>query len=130
MITSVHTLIYSDDAAATRAFFKDVLEWPFVNDDDSTDPGDWLIFRSGPSEVGVHPTRGERHDQTWKERRRHKFTLMCDDLQATMTDLAARGAAFTGEPHEMGFGLGVMVKVPGADDIMIYQPHHKPAHNL
>ena len=30
MITAVHTLIYSDDAPATRAFFRDVLGWPFV----------------------------------------------------------------------------------------------------
>ena len=27
MITAVHTLVYSDDPTATRAFFKDVLRW-------------------------------------------------------------------------------------------------------
>ncbi len=32
MITAVHTLIYSDDAPATRAFLRDVLQWPFVAD--------------------------------------------------------------------------------------------------
>ncbi len=35
MITAVHTLIYSDDPAATRAFFRDVLTWPFVADEGS-----------------------------------------------------------------------------------------------
>ncbi len=30
MITAVHTLIYSDDAAATRAFLRDVLGWPCI----------------------------------------------------------------------------------------------------
>ena len=32
MITSIHTLIYSDDAPATRAFLRDVLGWPYVED--------------------------------------------------------------------------------------------------
>ncbi|MFM6849120.1 MAG: VOC family protein, partial [Terrabacter sp.] len=60
MITAVHNLVYFDDAAATRAFFRDVLQWPYVTDDGSTSEaaGAWLIFGTGPSELGVHPTRG------------------------------------------------------------------------
>jgi len=53
MITSIHTLIYSDDPKATRAFFRDVLGWKYVAEDFDKD---WLIFKSGPSELGVHPT--------------------------------------------------------------------------
>ena len=53
MITSIHTLIYSDDAKATRAFLRDVLGWKYVTEDLDDD---WLIFKSGPSEMGVHPT--------------------------------------------------------------------------
>ena len=33
MITSIHTLIYSDDANATRAFLRDVLGWKYVAED-------------------------------------------------------------------------------------------------
>ena len=33
MITSIHTLIYSDDAKATRAFLRDVLGWKYVAED-------------------------------------------------------------------------------------------------
>ena len=33
MITAVHLLIYSDDAAATRAFFRDVVGLPWVEDE-------------------------------------------------------------------------------------------------
>ena len=33
MITSIHTLIYSDDANATRAFLRDVLGWKYVTED-------------------------------------------------------------------------------------------------
>ena len=56
MITSIHTLIYSDDAQATRAFLRDVLGWKYVAEDWDND---WLIFKSGPSEMGVHPTHSE-----------------------------------------------------------------------
>jgi len=54
MILACHTLIYSDDADATRAFFRDVLGFPNV--DAGTGDHNWLIFGTGPSELGVHPT--------------------------------------------------------------------------
>ena len=60
MITSIHTLIYSDDANATRAFLRDVLGWKYVAEDFDND---WLIFKSGPSEMGVHPTHSEWEGQ-------------------------------------------------------------------
>jgi catechol 2,3-dioxygenase-like lactoylglutathione lyase family enzyme len=50
MITSIHTLIYSDDPNATRAFLRDVLGWKYVTEDWDND---WLIFKSGPSEMGA-----------------------------------------------------------------------------
>src|SRR5438552_8305536 len=56
MITSIHTLIYSDDAQATRAFLRDVLGWKYVAEDWDND---WLIFKSWPSEMGVHPTHSK-----------------------------------------------------------------------
>ena len=59
MILACHTLIYSDDADATRAFFRDVLGFPSI--DAGTGDHDWLIFQTGPSELGVHPT-GPLHD--------------------------------------------------------------------
>jgi hypothetical protein len=33
MITSIHTLIYSDDAPATRVFLRDMLGWKYVTED-------------------------------------------------------------------------------------------------
>ena len=44
MITALHALLYSEDPPATRAFFRDVLGWPYL-EDTSSEPG-WLIFRS------------------------------------------------------------------------------------
>ena len=40
MITSIHTLIYSDDAQATRTFLRDVLGWKYVTENWYND---WLI---------------------------------------------------------------------------------------
>jgi hypothetical protein len=142
MITAIHTLIYSDDPTATRAFLKDVLQWPFVSegaDGDagvggagtgSTDPADWLIFKSGPSELGVHPTSGVYEGREYSSPRHHSIGIMCEDLDATMTELSQRGAKFNGDVLEMGFGRGALMHVPGADDLLLYQPHHATAYNL
>ena len=75
MITAVHTLIYSDDAPATRAFLRDVLGWPFV---DGGMPGEaWLIFATGPSEMGIHPTASVWEGKEYVHPRHHAISLMC-----------------------------------------------------
>jgi hypothetical protein len=141
MITAIHTLVYSDDATATRAFFKDVLRWPFVSEGErgdagtgsgtgGQDPAEWLIFSTGPSELGVHPTASGDEDQPHPSRRHHSIALMCDDLDATVAELSGRGAEFEGQAQEMGFGRGVGLHVPGADDMLLYQPHHVTAYDL
>lgn len=141
MITAIHTLVYSDDPTATRAFFKDVLQWPFVSEGARGDagtgrgtggdhPAEWLIFRTGPSELGVHPTAGEHEGQPYSSPRHHSIAVMCHDLDATITELSHRGARFAGEPQEMGFGRGVSLTVPGADDMLLYEPHHATAYDL
>ena len=124
VITGVHPLIYSDDAPATRAFFRDVLRWAYV--DWEVEPG-WLMFAGGPSEFGVHPTRSEWEGQVYDSPRHHEISLMCDDLDATMAELAARGATFAGEPRDEVYGRIVMLHVPGADDIQLYQPSYPTA---
>jgi hypothetical protein len=55
---------------------------------------------------------------------------MCDDVQATKAELEAKGAEFEGAVEDLGFGLGIMLKVPGADEILVYEPRHPEAHNL
>jgi catechol 2,3-dioxygenase-like lactoylglutathione lyase family enzyme len=129
MIRAMHALLYSDDATATRAFFKDVLRLPFVNEDDSTEPSDWLIFRSGPSEFGVHPATGP-DGEDWAPAGQQQVAFLCDDVAATVRDLRERGAQFAGDPEDMGFGIGVALLVPGAADVLLYQPRHRVAHDL
>ncbi len=128
MIKAVHTLIYSDDPGATRAFLRDVLRWPSVEDPDS-EP-DWPIFKTGPSEMGVHPTSGTWEGQPYSQPKHHSISLMCDDIEATKAELEGRGAEFTSGVEDFGFGLGAMLKLPGADDILLYQPSHPEAHSL
>ena len=118
--------MYADDAEAARAFFRDVLEWPFVDAH-----GGWLIFKTGPSEMGVHPTSGAQEGRgDWSVPQHHEITLVCDDLDETISELSARGAEFNGDPPEQAFGRVAMLKVPGAEDIMIYQPSHPTAYDL
>jgi len=128
VITSIHGLIYSDDAPATRAFLRDVLQWQFVSE--AIPGGDWPIYRTGPSELGVHPTQQDVGDETYSMPRHHSISLMCDDIEATIEELRGRGAGFNGAVEDMGFGLGIMLVVPGADDILLYQPSHPTAFDL
>ena len=124
MILACHTLVYSDDADATRAFFRDVLGFPSV--DAGTGDQDWLIFRTGPSELGVHPTAGEGYSSP----RHHAISFIVDDLESTMAELREKGAEFSSGPDDHGYGLVAMVKVPGADDVQLYQPRHQTAYGL
>jgi catechol 2,3-dioxygenase-like lactoylglutathione lyase family enzyme len=127
VITAVHLLVYSDDAEATRAFFRDILGWRFVEEPNV--PG-WLIFKTGPAELGVHPTHSAHKGTSYDYPRHHSISIMCDDLARTMTDLEAKGAEFTGPVQDEGYGLTVLMRVPGADDLLLYEPHHPTAYDL
>jgi catechol 2,3-dioxygenase-like lactoylglutathione lyase family enzyme len=127
MITSIHTLIYSDDAQATRAFLRDVLGWKYVAEDWDNN---WLIFKSGPSEMGVHPTHSVWEGKTYDHPRQHSIAIMCDDIEATVEELRVKGAQFRGPIEEREYGRVIMMIVPGADDMQLYQPTHKLAYNL
>jgi catechol 2,3-dioxygenase-like lactoylglutathione lyase family enzyme len=124
MITGFHTIVYSDDAEATRAFFRDVLMWPSLDAGDS-----WLIFKTPPSELGVHPTSHEVTD-AWASVPFHQASLMCDDIAGTIADLCAKGVVVGGDVQDQGFGLTVSLQVPGAGWIMLYEPRHGLAHQL
>jgi catechol 2,3-dioxygenase-like lactoylglutathione lyase family enzyme len=128
VITAVHTLIYSDDAPATRAFLRDVLGWPHVEDVGSEEG--WLIFGTGPSEMGVHPTRSVWEGKEYVSPRKHAIALMCDDIEATVAELTARGATFSSPVEDEGFGLAALLDVPGADPIQLYEPRHPTAYDL
>jgi catechol 2,3-dioxygenase-like lactoylglutathione lyase family enzyme len=117
MITGAHTLIYCEDPQAARAWLRDVLGLPHV------DAGDgWLIFALPPAEVAVHPADPGTG--------RHELTLMCDDIEATVAELTAKGAEFTTGISDRGWGRIALVKVPGAGEMGIYEPRHPVATDL
>lgn len=55
---------------------------------------------------------------------------MCDDIETTVTELGAKGAKFRSGIELREYGRVIMMGVPGADDIQLYQPTHKLAYNL
>jgi hypothetical protein len=115
MITGAHVILYSRDADADRAFFADVLEYPHVDAG-----GGWLIFKLPPAEVAVHPTDGAGS---------HELYLMCDDVNATVEQLKAKGVE-CGEVRDEGWGLLTTIRLPGGGDLGLYEPRHPKATEL
>ena len=109
MIRAAHVVIYSRDADADRAFFRDVLGLS------SVDAGDgWLIFALPPSEVAFHPS--DENDV-------HELYLICDDLPATVKELHEHGVSCS-EPIEAPWGVRTSFRLPGGGEIGLYQPRH------
>jgi catechol 2,3-dioxygenase-like lactoylglutathione lyase family enzyme len=115
MIYGAHVIVYSEDAPADRAFFRDILGFA------SVDAGhDWLIFALPPAEVAVHPDG---------ENGRHELYFMCDDLQAEMAALKKNGVACS-EVQEQRWGSITKISLPGGGQIGLYQPKHPTALSL
>jgi catechol 2,3-dioxygenase-like lactoylglutathione lyase family enzyme len=110
VINGAHTVIYTKDAERLRAFFRDVLELPSVDAG-----GGWLIFALPPAELAAHPS-----DAT----PRHELYLMCDDIEATTAELAAKGVEFSGPVSDAGFGLLTAIRLPGGGELGLYEPRH------
>ena len=52
------------------------------------------------------------------------------DIEATVGELRTKGAQFRGPIEQREYGRVIMMIVPGADDMQLYQPTHKLAYNL
>jgi hypothetical protein len=109
MITGAHSIIYSRDAEADRAFLRDLLKLPCV------DAGEgWLIFGLPPSELAVHPA---------EQNGAQELFLVCDDLEAFVEAMRAHGIACS--PVEVAtWGLVTRVSLPGGGSLGVYQPSH------
>lgn len=111
MIFGVHALIYAREAERVREFFRDVLEWPFV------DAGHgWLIFAMPPSEVGIHPAMADAPQD-------HQIYLMTQDVKAAVKKLEKLGLQCA-PVRDAGFGLLTSFELPGGGPIGMYQPRH------
>jgi predicted enzyme related to lactoylglutathione lyase len=112
VITGAHAIVFAEDPEAARAFFADALGLSSVDAG-----GGWLIFALPPAELACHPTPPD-------DSGRHELYLMCDDVEATMAELEAKGAEFAAPITEAGFGRMTRMRVPGGGELGLYQPTH------
>jgi catechol 2,3-dioxygenase-like lactoylglutathione lyase family enzyme len=106
----MHAIMFSPDAEKVRAFLGDVLGLESVDAG-----GGWLIFALPPAELAVHPADGAP---------RHELYLMCDDIEATLADLRAKGVEVAREVSNQGWGLLAAIRLPDGTEFPIYQPRH------
>jgi catechol 2,3-dioxygenase-like lactoylglutathione lyase family enzyme len=111
VITGAHTVLFSRDAEADRAFFRDVLGFAAVDAG-----GGWLIFRLPPGEAAFHPTD--------EDGSRHELYLMCDDVHATVAELEAKGVDFVRPVSDERWGLVTALRLPGGGELALYEPRH------
>jgi catechol 2,3-dioxygenase-like lactoylglutathione lyase family enzyme len=114
-ITGTHMLFYTTEPEKLRAMLRDVFGFKHVDAG-----GGWLIFALPPSEIGVHPAEGP----TYESGTRHQITFMCDDINATIAELRAKGVTIDGEPKDEGYGIVTTLKLPGGCDVQLYEPRH------
>jgi hypothetical protein len=108
MIFGAHLLVCSKDAAADRAFFRDMFGW------DAVDAGNgWLIFALPPAEAAVHPA-----DHAGTE-----LYLMSSDLTADMRILESKGIQLS-DVEKAAWGSVTRFRLPGGAQVGLYQPTH------
>jgi hypothetical protein len=109
MITGLHGIIYSRDAEADGAFFRDVLGFAWVDARQG-----WLIFAAPPSELAFHPAESNG---------KHELYLMCDDVEAEVARLGQNGIKCEAI-GDQGWGLVTMIHLPGGGQLGLYEPRH------
>lgn len=115
MISGAHVVVYSKDAEADRAFFRDVLGFK------SVDAGHgWLIFALPPGEAAFHPS---------DDNGAHELYFMCDDLKAEMALLAKKNVKCS-KVDETRWGSITKISLPGGGEVGLYQPKHPTALGL
>ena len=120
-INGTHMLFYTTEAEKLRAMLRDVFGFKHVDAG-----GGWLIFKTPPGEVGVHPGEGP----TFESGVRHQITFMCDDITKTVADLRAKGVDVDPATRNEGYGITTMMHLPGGCDVMLYEPRHAIAADI
>lgn len=114
MIRGMHAMFYSSQAEALRAFLRDKLGLR------GTDVGGgWLIFDAPEADLGVHPIEDGQPPSGTAE-----VSFYCDDIEATVRELEAKGVAFTQAIEDHGYGLVTYFSVPGDFRVQLYQPRY------
>ena len=125
MIIGAHFLLFSNDAEADRAFFRDVLGFRAVDAG-----GGWLIFAMPAAEAAIHPVDGDSaqsHSQPGLLP--SALYLMCDDLDALIASLESSNVHCS-EIKTQRWGRLTTIPLPSGGKIGLYQPSHPTALNL
>ena len=109
IVSGAHMIVYSANADADRAFFRDVLGFPHV------DVGQgWRIFALPASEIAIHPAQASGE---------HEVYLMVDDVAAFVARMNGCGIGCT-PPQDQGWGVLTQLSLPGGGKLGIYEPRH------
>lgn len=116
MIRGVHTMFYTSQPEALRAFLRDKLGFK------GTDVGDgWLLFDLPEADMGCHPN--EKNGRTVPSGTPY-ISFYCDNIADTVEELMRRGVEFTDEINDVGYGLAIHFLMPGNIEVELYQPHY------
>jgi hypothetical protein len=109
IISGAHSIVYSTNPEADRAFFRDILQLSNVDVG-----GGWLIFGLPPSEIAVHPAETSG---------KHELYFMVDDIKQFIEQMNQHKIACT-EVHNAGWGLLTRITLPGGGIVGVYEPRH------
>src|SRR5579863_8163401 len=115
MIRGVHTMFYSSEPEALRAFLRDKLRFPFTDVG-----GGWLIFDLPEADLGCHPAEPEKGAPSGTP----SISFYCDDVHQTGAELKVRGVEFVDAVQDMGYGLVTHFRAPGDFVMQHYQPRY------
>jgi catechol 2,3-dioxygenase-like lactoylglutathione lyase family enzyme len=124
MITGAHIVLYTTDAEADRAFFRDVLNFPSVGAGHG-----WLIFSLPRAEAAFHDLDKQRWDKKSLEQNdtehnsRHELYLMCDDIAATLRELKSKNVPVSAITEQRWGSLATLT-LPSGSKLGVYQPKH------
>jgi hypothetical protein len=115
VISGAHVMLYSENAEADRAFFRDTLEIGGVDAG-----GGWLIFALPPTELGIHPAAPPLPGA--------ELFFTCANLDATISRLHGKGVA-TSPVMQQDWGRAIRITLPSGSQLGIYEPYHaQPDH--
>ena len=110
MIDGAHSIIYSSDPEADRAFFREVLCLPNVDVG-----GGWLIFGLPPAEVAFHPAESGG---------KHELYLMVRNIDKFVGEMQRLSVPCSAIHHER-WGRIIDITLPGGGALGVYEPLHE-----
>ena len=117
MIKGVHTMFYSSEPEALRAFIREKLGFTFTDVG-----GGWLIFDLPEANMGCHPA--DPAGQRGQPAGTHDISFYCDDIEQTVAELRANGVEFNDEIADADFGRAIHFSMPGQVRVQLYQPRY------